>query len=146
MVAYAFVLTNHASAMNASGVPVAMPAQRYFWSIFIYILHLSGIVPDKTYCKYYDEADHVECHTGKYDAKYSDSEIRHYIAVVWSGGGLFGSHAYHYTGLSTYRTFIYVLLVNCCIINKRPLRQVRLSGWQPVVVSQCRDFSRLTFS
>ena len=99
-----------------------------------HILHLSGIVPDKTYCKYYDEADHVECHTGKYDAKYSNGEWGHDTAIVdvLCGGGLFGSHVYHYTGLSTYRTFIYVLLVNCCIINKRPLRQVRLSGWQPV--------------
>ena len=86
-----------------------------FELLHFHILHLSGIVPDKTYCKYYDEADHVECHTGKYDAKYSDGEWGHDTAVVdvLRGGGLFGSHVYHYTGLSTYSTFIYVLLVNC---------------------------------
>lgn len=120
MVAYAFVLTNHASAMNASGVPVAMPAQRYFRSIFISV----SPIPYQKYSKCNDSTEHIKCHASKHNTEDSDSEIRHYIAVVWSGGGLFGSHAYHYTGLSTYRTFIYVISDNCCIINKRPLRQV----------------------
>ena len=89
-------------------------------------------MPYHKYSKCNDSTEHVKCHASKHNTEHRDSEIRHDMSHVTGGGGLFGSHAYHYTGLSTLRTFIYVLLVNCCIINKRLLRQVRLSGWQPV--------------